>query len=89
MTRWVRADDFHRNFRTPPLQAHGSKRILAAHPLFPLFFGCHLQEAAQFLIQLPLDPFLSEHRIGKNEGGADRSANQYSRGVHSYVRLQD
>ncbi len=45
MTRWVRADDFLRNFRTPPLQAHGSKRILAAHPLLHLFFGCHLQEA--------------------------------------------
>jgi hypothetical protein len=27
VTRWVRADDFLRNFRTPPLQAHGSKRI--------------------------------------------------------------
>src|SRR6266576_2136403 len=34
-----RADDFLRNFETPPLQAHGAKRILAAHPLLYLFFG--------------------------------------------------
>ena len=32
MTRWVRADDFLPNFRTPQLRAHGSKRILVAHP---------------------------------------------------------
>src|SRR6267142_2414938 len=37
-----RADDPPRNFETPLLQAHGAKRILAAHALLHLFFGCHL-----------------------------------------------
>jgi hypothetical protein len=39
------ADDFFRNFGASPLQTHSSNRILAAHTLPQLFFGCHLQEA--------------------------------------------
>jgi hypothetical protein len=38
------ADDFLRNFETSSLQTHSSKRVLAAHTLLHLFFGCHLQE---------------------------------------------
>src|SRR6266478_2292348 len=57
-----RADDFLCNFETPPLQAHGAKRILAAHSLLHLFLGCHLEEAAQLFVELPFDTFLSEQR---------------------------
>jgi hypothetical protein len=40
-----RADDFLGNFGATVLQAHGATRILAAHALLHLFFGCHVEEA--------------------------------------------
>jgi|HubBroStandDraft_2_1064218.scaffolds.fasta_scaffold1456093_2 hypothetical protein len=58
----MRVDDFLRNFEASSLQAHGAKHILATHTLLNVFFGCHLQEAAQFLVQLPFYPFLSKQR---------------------------
>src|SRR2546427_623412 len=39
-----RANDFLRAFEIAALQAHGAKRILAAHPLLHSSFGCHVQE---------------------------------------------
>src|SRR5216683_6317924 len=56
----TRADDFFRAIETPNLQPHCPKRILAAHALFHLFFGCHLLVGAKLLIQLPVDLLLSE-----------------------------
>src|SRR5215472_1014589 len=44
------------------LQAHSAKRILAARSLLHLFSSCHLKVAAKLLIQLLLDPSLSEQR---------------------------
>jgi len=57
-----RADDFLRNFGASSLQTHSSKRILAAHTLLHLFFGCHIQETTQFFVQLLADLLLSKQR---------------------------
>src|SRR6266550_1713330 len=54
------ADDFFCNFEVSSLQAHGAKRILVVHALLQLFFSCHIEEAAQLFVQLPLHTFLSE-----------------------------
>src|SRR6266480_602423 len=57
-----RTDNFLCNFETPPLQADGAKRILAAHPMLHLFLSCHFEEVAQFFVQLSFDEFVSEQR---------------------------
>jgi hypothetical protein len=54
-----RADYFLRTFEASSLETH-SKRILAAHTLPNPVCGCHLEEAAQFFVQVFFDPFLSE-----------------------------
>jgi hypothetical protein len=46
----TRADDFFRDFEIASLQAHGTKRIPAAHALLHLFVGGHFEVFAQFFI---------------------------------------
>src|SRR5258708_6768809 len=58
----ARADDFLRKFKVAALQTHRANGFLAA-PAFPhLFRRRHFQVGAQFLVQLPVDLFLSEQR---------------------------
>ena len=66
MTRWVRADDFLPNFRTPQLQAHGSKRILVAHPCSIFSSAAISKKPRSSLSNSPSTH--SEQRIGKKRG---------------------
>src|SRR5213080_36267 len=54
------ANDGPRNFEIALFQAHGAKRISAAHAVVHFFYSRHVEEIAELFIQLPFDSFLSE-----------------------------
>ena len=55
-----RADDFLRNFKIPPLQAHCPKSFLPSDAVPHLCLGSHFLVGAKLLIQVPVDLFLPE-----------------------------
>ena len=66
-----RPDDFFRDVKTPPLQAHSAKRILPTHSLLHFFIDSHLQKAVE------INPQHIYHRLELAEVYVD--LDQYSK----------